>query len=344
MLFFLHPLVGVPWSGPGADAPVLFPTNPGGFPTTRNEGTNMPVIIACPSCRSRLKVPRKLARSGKPLNCPKCRAPVTIPNTGPTSDAEYDVEPVAPAPAAQPLAPVPAVVTCPHCQGQVQNEPTLAGQVVTCPYTACGGQFLMPASIPAAAIATPATVQHPGSVRVSVLVTQRGRALYGQIVPDVGAVVLLFPKGVRVDIPWPAVVPSNWNLSRHRLPSHLQTANFSQAHTLLRRADGNAGIVAADGQAYLSPVKPGDYVILIVSNIIPDGLHAISVRAAREGGYQNYPGVEIGETLLDRYFGLGIANSEQEELFLRHPLRRAFGHEGQLTVFPGEETPYEFTF
>jgi hypothetical protein len=60
-------------SGPGADAPFYFPTNPDGFPAIRSEGINMPVLVACPSCGRRLKIPSKLARSGRPINCPHCK-------------------------------------------------------------------------------------------------------------------------------------------------------------------------------------------------------------------------------------------------------------------------------
>jgi len=46
-----------------------------------------------------------------------------------------------------------ANVTCPHCQGSIQNNPSLAGQAVSCPH--CNGQFTMPAIVRAVAPAKP---------------------------------------------------------------------------------------------------------------------------------------------------------------------------------------------
>ncbi len=46
-----------------------------------------------------------------------------------------------------------SVVFCPHCQGQVANDPRMAGQLVSCPY--CQGQFTMPAMMAGPAVAPP---------------------------------------------------------------------------------------------------------------------------------------------------------------------------------------------
>jgi hypothetical protein len=320
----------------------------------------VPVIVICPSCRSRLKVPSKLARAGKPLNCPKCRAPVTIPNPQAPAD-DHNVELLRAAPTVQPVAPVPAVVTCPHCRGQVQNEPTLAGQVVTCPYPACGGQFLMPASAPTAAVATPPVPQHPGSVRVNVLVKQRG--FHGQAFADAGAVVLLIPTGVKVELPWPAILPANASsgLMWHYLPAHLQSSTFPQAQSRLRKNGGYAAATGAGGEAYFPTVASGDYTVLILSNTEPDGVYRMGIQQARSApvGHplaSHYPGLETAETLLDRHFGLGLGDaqnnefdfdssaSQGEEFGLRDPLRNCLAHEGELFVQSGEETPYSVTF
>jgi hypothetical protein len=115
------------------------------FPLLRNEGMTIPVIVSCSSCRSRLKVPRKLAYSGKPVHCPKCSAPVRLPNTVPAAD-EYDVEPVTLVPTPPSVVTGPVILSCPHCHARVHHEPTFAGEVAICPDRTCGGQFQLPAS------------------------------------------------------------------------------------------------------------------------------------------------------------------------------------------------------
>jgi len=39
---------------------------------------------------------------------------------------------------------IPSIVGCPHCQGQINNSPQLAGQRVRCPH--CKGSLVMPAA------------------------------------------------------------------------------------------------------------------------------------------------------------------------------------------------------
>lgn len=287
----------------------------------------MPLRIACSSCHARLKVPSKLVQSGKPLNCPKCKALVTLPSTVP--DDEYDVEPVVP----RPIPSVASVVSCPHCRGQLQNEPSLAGQQVTCPYPACGGQFLMP-PLASDQQTHPTLPGGVGSVRVTVF-AQPGQA-YGHTQPDAGAVVVLIPDGRQVSVPWPALLPGNWNLHRQLLPRHLQNVNLSQAQALLRQSGGNAAVVGVDGRAVLPSIQSGEYHLLILSNTKPSSTWALSVREKPH----LTPGFDTGERLLDRYFGLG----DIEEHGVRTRLRDNLGHEGAITVLPGEETEYSFTF
>jgi len=198
----------------------------------------------------------------------------------------------------------------------------------------------MQAPIPAAAITAPAVAQLPGSVRVTVLVKQRDRASHGQIVPDAGAVVLLIPKGVRVDIPWPAVVPGNCLLMRRHLPLDLQRSTFAQAQSQLRKSGGYAAATGAAGEAFFPTVVPGDFTVLVVSNSKPYGIYMMGIRQMPS----HYPGLEVAETLLDRHFGLGIGDSHSEEVSLRLPLRSWLAHEGELSVLPGEEMPYSVTF
>lgn len=319
----------------------------------------MPVISTCPSCHSRLKIPSKLINSGRTLPCPKCRAAIHLGSSiSQASAEEFDVEPVHSAPQAVPF---PASISCPHCGGVVGYNVSFAGQTVRCPYPKCGGQFVMPASVPAAAVVTPTVLRHPGSVRVGVLVEQRGRGFRGQAFADAGAIVLLIPKGVRAEIPWPAIVPGHCLLMRHYLPAHLQNSTFPQAQSQLRKSGAYAAATGAGGEAFFPTVAPGDYTVLILSNTRPDGVYMHSIRECRAApaGHplaSQYPGLEPAETLLERNFGLGLgdsrnnefdfgaSDSQAEEMSLRRSLRNCPAHEGELTVLPGEETPYSVTF
>ncbi len=296
----------------------------------------MPVIVPCPSCRSRIKVPGKILRSGRTVNCPKCKTPIDLAKYG--QPDEVDVELIS-TPSPLPATPIPSTLLCPHCQGEVFYDISLAGQAVTCPYPNCQGQFLMPSFSSAPATAKPPGVTNPGAVRVTVLV--KDRAVYGHVHPDLGAVVLLIPAGKTVKVPWPGVVPGNWLLMRQYLPSNLKAANFSQAHSILRRAGGYAATADTNGQAAFPSVESGDYTILILLNTV----NTILAFEAEQNPQlvRDCHGVEICETLLDRHFGLDIGNSKYEEFGLRSPLRSGVGHEGQLSVLPGEETPYEMT-
>jgi hypothetical protein len=52
----------------------------------------MPVLMSCPSCDSKVKVPDQLAGSGKTLKCPKCQGKIALANSA--KPAELDEEPV----------------------------------------------------------------------------------------------------------------------------------------------------------------------------------------------------------------------------------------------------------
>ena len=61
----------------------------------------MPIVVACPSCQTRLKVPDQAA--GKMVKCPKCSAAISVPLTG---DESLTAPPpaAAPPPASAPAA------------------------------------------------------------------------------------------------------------------------------------------------------------------------------------------------------------------------------------------------
>ncbi len=53
----------------------------------------MPVIIICPTCASRIKVPSKIARSGRAVNCPKCKTPFVVPTPSATPAIQENTMP-----------------------------------------------------------------------------------------------------------------------------------------------------------------------------------------------------------------------------------------------------------
>jgi predicted Zn finger-like uncharacterized protein len=63
----------------------------------------MPIVVACPSCQTRLKVPDQSA--GKKVKCPKCSAAIDVPLTG---NEQIPDTPAAPGPAAPATGSAPA--------------------------------------------------------------------------------------------------------------------------------------------------------------------------------------------------------------------------------------------
>lgn len=136
----------------------------------------MTIAVACPSCKSKMQAPDKLA--GKKVKCPKCGSPILVGGPAaknPATEAgevvgidenvlaglavgtpeedegerlqEESAQPPVnlPAPPARPLV-APSQTACPHCRLPIAFNADVAGKQVICPH--CKDTFPMPAAIP----------------------------------------------------------------------------------------------------------------------------------------------------------------------------------------------------
>jgi hypothetical protein len=132
-------------------------------------------------------------------------------------------------------------------------------------------------------------------------------------------------------------MPSSWRSKV--LPMYLKT-DFNQARSLILKSGGYAALVAVDGGAIFSPVRAGEYSILILSNT-----------SRSMWGYRNIrgeallpPGLEAGDDVLLRHFSLDDMDSRAREMTVKQMSMDHMAHEGEVSIIPGEQTPYDFTF
>src|SRR5262245_9872104 len=132
-----------------------------------SSGASMPVVTACSSCNTRLRLPDNLPETTRVVRCPRCGASVPVPTP---------VTVKAPAPVITPVPvpiPVPTSFACPHCKAEVACDHRLAGRVVACPH--CQGQFQMPGT-PAAVQSYPPPPPSPAPVEPVVQGARRRQA------------------------------------------------------------------------------------------------------------------------------------------------------------------------